>query len=123
MITVFNRKELIISSIDSNIISLKIDPESITADTSPLCGAEEILEGEYKRLNLTDTQLEEARQRLNVPSDIEVQFTQETPQYWYAGARWLVYVGVYADGKFLAGASFDPLNMEMCTDIYTYSGI
>ena len=113
MITVFNRKELIISSIDSNIISLKIDPESITADTSPLCGAEEILEGEYKRLNLTDTQLEEARQRLNVPSDID----------WYAGARWLVYVGVYADGKFLAGASFDPLNMEMCTDIYTYSGI
>ena len=111
----------IVSSLDSERISLKIDFENITVDTSPLCGVEESLEGEYKRLSLTDAQLETARQRLNVPADIEVQFRQGTPQYWDAGERWLVYVGVYDDDSFLAGASFDPFEMEMYTDVYMYS--
>ena len=106
---------------DSNRISLKIDFENVTVDTSPLCGMEQSLEGEYKRLSLTDAQLETARQRLNVPADIAVQFTQGTPQYWDAGELWLVYVGIYDDDSFLAGASFDPFEMEMYTDVYMYS--
>ena len=77
--------------------------------------------GRYRRLDLTEKQLETASKNLKVPEDLQTEITQNTPYYWSAGERWLVSVKIYAGGEFVAGASFDPFTMEMCTDIYIYS--
>lgn len=99
-------------------LSLNADP----ADSrEALYGMETQIAGRYRRLDLTEKQLETASKNLKVPEDLQTEITQNTPYYWSAGERWLVSVKIYAGGEFVAGASFDPFTMEMCTDIYIYS--
>ena len=73
--------------------------------------------------SFTSQQLDTIREMLRVPDTPEVTVTQDAPSYWDAGQRWLVQVTFYnSDGEMIAGAAFDEQTMEMCRNIYMYSG-
>lgn len=111
-----------IADLSDTEMTLTLDLANSNGNMEALYGMEKLMEGRYRRLNLTEKQLKAAREILKVPENLQAEITQNVPYYWSAGERWLVYVKITVNGEFAAGASFDPLTMEMCTDIYRYSG-
>lgn len=69
----------------------------------------------------TNAQLKQMAADLNVPDNLDVQFEQGTPYYWYAGECWLLHVDVKTNEETVAYADFDFLTGEIMTSIYTYS--
>lgn len=103
-------------------ITLTADTQNIEGDIALLDGMEKLMEGNYRRLSFTQEQLETAKELLGVPKNANTEVTQEEPYYWSAGECWVVCVGVYENGEYVAGANFNPWTMEMCNSIYMYAG-
>lgn len=73
--------------------------------------------------SFTEEQLDTIRQMLRIPENLDTTVTQSAPSYWDAGERWLIQVTFYnSEGVMIAGAAFDQQTMEMCRNIYMYSG-
>ncbi len=110
-----------ITAEEENVVTLTLEAASDPEERALLYGIEELLAGSYRLLWFTQEQLQEIRTRLQVPEDAQVEITQGDPYYWQAGERWLISVGVYENGDYVAGAAFDPVTQEMCTNIFIYS--
>lgn len=107
---------------DGTAFTLAIDTKNNTESVDALYGMEEILEGSYKRLSLSDEQLTDVETQLGVPEDIETSVEQAPPQYWSSGQCWIVTVNIYdTDNTVIASAGVDPLTNELCRDILQYS--
>ncbi|MGI6011269.1 MAG: tetratricopeptide repeat protein [Ruminococcus sp.] len=104
------------------LLTLTLDIGQTSQNRDTLYGMDAVIEGTYQRMSFTDEQLEILKENLGVPPDLNVTVTQGAPSYWDGGGRWLVAVSFYNGSEFIAGASFDPLTMEMCRNIYMYSG-
>lgn len=103
---------LIISKMDYSDVNM----DELTAETAGSTGEEENSAG------FSDEDLQEIAASLGVPEDVDVEITVSgDPYYWEAGQRWLVYVEIYQDGEFVAGASVDRDTKEPVRDIYTYN--
>ena len=103
-------------------MSLTLDKTEKAEDTAALYGMETILEGTYKKMSFTQSQLDSIKINLGVPGDIDITITQEPPYYWEAGGRWLIQVNIYRNSQYIAGAACDFETLEMCNNIYMYSG-
>lgn len=101
-------------------MTLVLDKNQLQEDTTELYGMDSILEGKYKLLSFTETQLESIKTSLGVPADADVVITQDQPYYWASGERWLTQVNIYMNNQYVAGAAVDPDTLEMCKDIYMY---
>ena len=70
--------------------------------------------------SLTQAQLQQIRQELNVPNDLDVTFEIGKRSYWDAAARWMVDVGIIHNGERVAGAFVDPSTGELLRNILNY---
>lgn len=106
---------------DENLMIIAVDRERAPS-LDLLYGMDGVLEGTYRRLRFSKAQLEEIGEMLRIPEGREITWEQGEPYYWDAGVCWLISVMAYENGEFVAGADFNGETMEMCRNIFTYSG-
>ena len=114
--------QLVQDSQDKDLITLTVEEGQAPQDRALLDGMEYIMAGQYRRMGFTSGQLETIRASLSVPTDRQVDIQQSAPYYWEAGERWLIQVDFYENGNYAAGAAFDAVTGEMCSNIYMYAG-
>lgn len=93
-----------------------VDIDELTALTVGNTGEDE------NSVGFSDEDLQDIAASLGVPEGVDVVVrVNGNPFYWDAGQRWLVNVGVYEDGKFVAGADVDRDTKEPVKNIFNYS--
>jgi len=70
---------------------------------------------------LTDSQLRQLKENLQIPDEIEVtRYMAGTPSYWEGAGLWTMPVELYSGDQLLGSANVDPNTMELMRNIYTY---
>lgn len=70
---------------------------------------------------LSEEQLQEIGKNLNVPENLEVEYTQDDAYYWEAGERYTTYVQISYENKVIAAATVDSFTAELIRDMVMYS--
>lgn len=73
--------------------------------------------------NLSEEQLREIGKSLNVPEDLNIEYTQDEAYYWDVGGHYLTYVQILLNGNIIAAATVDSFTGELIKDILMYSDV